>query len=393
MLYLAEPRSHGITEKLFKKLRVFVSPWPVSLEDDFLGIDFLLGRSVVACAGHRARVDQRVEPIDRGAIQPDLRGTDVFLEMVQPRRPGNRDDAVALRQRPGQGELTHRAALLARQGVEPVEQREVAGEVLALEPRHVVADVFRRQRRGVAEAAGQKPAAERAERHQRDPELAAGVEHRDFRIARPQGVLALYRRDRMDGVGPADRPRGHFAQADGTDLPGGDEVGKRTDALLDRDPLVPPVQVVHVDDVGLQPLEALVAVLPNHLGTPVDRPLPLLVAEHAAFAGEHDLAPAVLERPPDQRFIGAEPVERRRIEVGEAQIERLPQDDGALFGRWRGPVRMRQAHAPEADGGDAEGTELASAHKLQSISTQLPTPNSQLPNGWWLVVGGSWFGE
>ena len=44
----------------------------------------------------------------------------------------------------------------------------------------------------VAQLAGQEAARQRAERDERDAELAAGVEHRHLGVARPQRVLGLH---------------------------------------------------------------------------------------------------------------------------------------------------------------------------------------------------------
>ena len=61
-------------------------------------------------------------------------------------------------------------------------------------------------------------------------------------------------------VRPAHGGGRDLAQADRPDLAGLDQVGQRADAVFDRHALVPAVQVVEVDDVGLQPRQAVVAV-------------------------------------------------------------------------------------------------------------------------------------
>src|SRR4029434_7249753 len=86
---------------------------------------------------------------------------------------------------------------------------------------------------------------------------------------------------------------GDFRKPDRLDLAFFHQVRQGADALLDWHPLVPAVQVVNVDDIGLQALEALLAVLLDHLGAPVDLALTLRVPEHAAFGDENEfVAPA-----------------------------------------------------------------------------------------------------
>src|SRR5262245_54695766 len=114
----------------------------------------------------------------------------------------------------------------------------------------------------------------------------------------------------MDAMGLADRCRRDFTESDGSDFSFLHEIGDRSDAFLDRPPLVPAVQVVEVDDLGLQPLKALLAVLADHLRAAINLPLTLGVAEHAALRGEHVFTAPVLQYLTEQRFVRAESVER-----------------------------------------------------------------------------------
>ncbi len=166
----------------------------------------------------------------------------------------------------------------------------------------------------------------------------------------------------MHGVRLSKRRRRHLGQADRPDLSFLHEIREGADALFDRQPLVPAVQVVEVDDIGLQPLEALLAVLPDHLGSAVDLTLTLRVPEHAALGDEDELAPAAAEHVADERLVRAEAVQRRRVDVRVSEVERLQQDGGRRLLIGRRAVGVRQAHAAKTDGGGIEGTELASLH-------------------------------
>ena len=127
-----------------------------------------------------------------------------------------------------------------------------------------------------------------------------------------------------------------------------DQPRQLADALLDRQALVPAVQVVEVDDIGAQVAEAVLEVAADDLGPAVDHPL-AVEAEHAALGRQQVVAAAPLEHLAEQPLVGAEAVERRGVQVGVAEVERREQDGRRLLGRWRRAVGMRQAHAPESD--------------------------------------------
>ncbi len=149
----------------------------------------------------------------------------------------------------------------------------------------------------------------------------AGVEHPEFGVAGPQRVFALDGGDRMHRVRPAQGGGGHFRQADGPDLPGRHQLAEGADAVLDGDLPVPAMQVVEVDDVGLQALQAIVAGLLDRLGPAVDHPHPVH-AGHAALGGQDVFLPAALQGVADQGLVGAEAVERGGVQEAVAEVER-----------------------------------------------------------------------
>ena len=55
----------------------------------------------------------------------------VLFQVIEPRRAGNRDDVRRLRQHPGERQLAHRAALLARECRSPSSSARFFGEVIA----------------------------------------------------------------------------------------------------------------------------------------------------------------------------------------------------------------------------------------------------------------------
>ena len=141
------------------------------------------------------------------------------------------------------------------------------------------------------------------------------------------------------------------------DLPLLHQIGERADAVLDRHALVPAVQIVQVDHIGLQALRRLSSQVCFRIsGLPSSsrraRNMPHLLAS------TNSLAP-VFERFAEQRFVGAEAVERGRIEKGVAEVERLQQHLRRGFRIGRRAIGVAQAHAAEADGGNFERTEFA----------------------------------
>ena len=110
----------------------------------------------------------------------------------------------------------------------------------------------------VSIAAGQEAFAERAERHEPDAELFARPEHVVLGAAPPQGVLALDRGHRLDGVGAADGVGRRLGQPVVLDLAGLDQLFDCAGELLDRHVGVDSVLVVQVDAVDAEALQGAV---------------------------------------------------------------------------------------------------------------------------------------
>jgi endonuclease/exonuclease/phosphatase family metal-dependent hydrolase len=109
----------------------------------------------------------------------------------------------ATREQPCQRDLRGCRAGTTRQCCETVEQAQVARERLTLEARHGATDVLRLQAVHLAQRAGEEAAPQRAEGDQRNTQFATGLEHRNFGVARPQGIFGLHGRDGMNRMGTA----------------------------------------------------------------------------------------------------------------------------------------------------------------------------------------------
>src|SRR4029077_19002683 len=124
----------------------------------------------------------------------------------------NGHDVLPLRQHPGERQLRRRAALLEREGLHRVDQREIARKVLALKARVAAPVVVGGEIIGALEGTGEKAAPERAVGHEADAEALAGIEYPLLGVAGPERILTLQRRDGMHAVRARERLRGDFRE-------------------------------------------------------------------------------------------------------------------------------------------------------------------------------------
>jgi hypothetical protein len=138
-------------------------------------------------------------------------------------------------------------------------------------------------------------------------------------------------------------------------LAGGDELGHRTDGLLDRRRLVDAVLVVEVDVVDAEPLQRRVARLADVVGGSGDAEVLAVVAAHVAeLCGEDDLVPAVGDGPTDKLFVDERAVHVRGVKESDAEVQ-CAVDDGDRHVVVRRAVELAHAHAAESLLGDLEG--------------------------------------
>src|SRR5205807_1630480 len=105
-----------------------------------------------------------------------LERADVFLEVADPPRAGNRHDVLALREHPGKRQLRRRAVLLARQLPHLIDECQVAAEVLTLKARGAAAVVIGREVLETLDGAGEEASPQRTVRDEADAETPAGLE-------------------------------------------------------------------------------------------------------------------------------------------------------------------------------------------------------------------------
>ena len=160
----------------------------------------------------------------------------------------------------------------------------------------------------------------------------------------------------MDGVRAPDGRRRGLGQPVVPDLALGDELGERTDGLLDGGARVHAVLVVQVDVVGVEPLQRALDGQADVLGAAVEAARAVAaVQDRAELRRDHHLVPATGERASEQFLVQVRPVHLRGVEQGDAEVDRAVdrRDRTGLVGAGTG-VEGRHAHAAEADASDLE---------------------------------------
>ena len=124
------------------------------------------------------------------------------------------------------------------------------------------------------------------------------------------------------------------------------------------------MQVVKVDHIRLQATQCRLAGGLERFRPAIDHALELAVAfdvraMHAAFAGQRDFAAMRLQHLPEQRFVRAKAIQRRRVEQRDACIQRGEQHALGLLARRRRAVGMAEIHAAQTDRAHSERAECA----------------------------------
>jgi hypothetical protein len=137
----------------------------------------------VALAGGRREV---VQPFDLLGAQLEAVGGGVLLDAGDPLGAGDRGDVVALREQPCQGHLCRRRTHLGGNGLDFVDDAQVALEVLASEARVGLAPVVVGELLGRADVPGEEAVAERRVGDEADAQLAQERQQLGLGIPGPQ---------------------------------------------------------------------------------------------------------------------------------------------------------------------------------------------------------------
>ena len=156
----------------------------------------------MAFAGGRGQV---AEPFELVAAELDAVGGGVLLDAGDATGAGDRGDVIALGEQPGQRDLRRCGAGLGGDGLDLVDDGQVALEVLAGEAGVGLAPVVVGDVVGGTDLAGEETVAKRGVGDEADAQPAQQRQQFGLGVAGPQRVLGLQRGDRVDGVGAADR--------------------------------------------------------------------------------------------------------------------------------------------------------------------------------------------
>ncbi len=134
------------------------------------------------------------------------------------------------------------------------------------------------------------------------------------------------------------------------DLACSDQLGHRTDGLLDRDRVVDAMLVIKVDVVDAEALQRRVARLADVFRRTRDPEKAAFGRSHVSeLRREHHLVTPTLDCAPDELLVGERTVHVGRVEEDHAEIQR------AMDGRDRllvvvSRVELGHPHAAEAEG-------------------------------------------
>src|SRR5215207_9275250 len=317
-------------------------------------------------------------------VQPQVAGRQPAVDLGGAAGPDDRPGDPVGGQGPGHGHGGHRDPVPLGQRLQPPGQLEVGGQLGRAEVVVVAAPVALGQ---VADPLGVEAAGEqaRAERAVADDPGAVGRRPGDqLGRGRPveQAVGRLQGVDVADPLTALQQPHVEVADPGPADLALGDQLGHGPPGLLDRRARggVRPVELVEVDVVGAEALEALLQLEPDRLRPQVVGGLVVLAAVPGPAAlGEHQLpAGALAQHLPDDLLGVPEPVHGGRVDPGHAGVEGLVEGGDRLVVVLRAPAEPpRPADRP---GAHADHRELGPVPAQPAeLHCAYPTFRSQPP--------------
>src|SRR5262249_16115516 len=174
-----------------------------------------------------------------------------------------------------------------------LDEEEVAPQILALKPRHVTPHVASAESVGVRDTPREKAAAQGTVGDKADAERLAKRQDFALHVARPQRIFDLQGGERMHRMRPPDGRRPGLANAEKAHLALADKLAHRADRVLDRNGRIHPMDVIEIDDVGLEPPEALLAGF-AHILRPAVREAGIAEQPEIAKLARDDVIAAVL---------------------------------------------------------------------------------------------------
>src|SRR2546423_892987 len=213
----------------------------------------------VASTGRRAWRKEAIDGLKLFLTQFDINGFNILLQILDPFRARNGNDAFALGENPGQRKLRRCATLLCCELLNVFGETLVALKILALKTGVSFAEIGFFEILRAAEGAGQESATERTVGDEADAEFPANCKDRLFRIACPKRVLTLVSRYGMNLVGATHGFGSGFRESEVAHLAGLHQLPHGTDGVFDGNLIIDTVLVVEIDGLDSQPFEAGIA--------------------------------------------------------------------------------------------------------------------------------------
>jgi hypothetical protein len=232
---------------------------------------------------------------------------------------------------------------------------QVVLQGLRLEARQVAAVVAFGDGAGIADGAAQETAPEGAEGDEGDAQLSNHGQYLGFRVAGPQRIFGLQRRDGVNSMGAADGLGSGLRQAQRLYLARLDQARHGADGLLDGRVGIDPVQVIEVDGLDAEALQRGLAGSRHIVGTAIDADPALGFRHLAELGGQHHRVAEAPDDPADQLFVVPAAVDVGGVEQGDAEFDRLLERGGGLR-IVALVVTGGHGHAAEPDGGNFERT-------------------------------------
>ena len=209
----------------------------------------------------------------------------------------------------------------------------------------------------------QKTATQRTIRHKPHAQIPACLEYPALRIARPQRVFRLNRRDRMHRVGALQCRRAHFAQTKIFHFARRDQFGHRPHRFFNRRGGVDAMLIVEIDHIDIQPFETRLAGRSHIFRPAVDPALQrfVRVAHESELRRQHHLFPTTGDRTADKLLIRPRPVHIGGIQKVQPPIQSM-MDRCDRFRIIARAIEIAHAHATQADFRDCQITKVSHFH-------------------------------
>jgi hypothetical protein len=154
------------------------------------------------------------------------------------------------------------------------------------------------------------------------------------------------------------------------DLALGDELGQRTDGVLDRGLGVDPVLIVQVDAVGAQPLQGTLDGHTDVRRIAVEDPRAATEMRYEAeLSRQYNLIAAVLDGPADELLIAVRAIDLRGVEVSDAQVERAVNGANRFsIAAGSDVVVAGHRHGAESNAGDVKSADQDVLHGDSTVT-------------------------